>query len=78
MDRFFPNWAPSAANFTTHTKVTLRLTCTSKVITKEAMKEPIHAITPINQPLCSQTAKTKTPLSTIGACDPRHSSVAGD
>jgi hypothetical protein len=59
MDRFFSNWAPSAANFTTHTKVTFTLKCTSKVITKEATKEPIHAVTPINQPRCSQTAKTK-------------------
>jgi hypothetical protein len=58
MDRFFPYSAPSTANFTTHKKVTLKLIWTSKVIIKEAAKEPIHAVAPITLPLCSQTDKT--------------------
>ena len=55
----FPTVAPGAANLTTHTDVTLRLTWTSKAITKEATKEPIHAITPLNQSPYTQTTKTE-------------------
>lgn len=63
MDQFFPDRAPSTANFTTHTRLTFRLICTSNAINTEATKEPIHAVTAANQPQCSQTVKTKTELS---------------